>query len=210
VRKHRHGQRRLANHFNPVRANGFSLVELLITLALLIVMSVMLWGFGSASHQTKQKNRCQDNLQKVFLAMEIYANDFQGDFPFVSTAQNSSQALSVLVPKYSVDTAIFICPGSKDSPLPAGEPFRERKISYAYYMGRRLTDKTEVLISDRQVNTESKTTNQFAFSNTGKPPGNNHHKFGGNFLFGDGHLATSSALAPFPIKLSPSVVLLNP
>ena len=56
-------------------AAGFSLLELLIALALMIVMSVMLYGFGSASRQRSQKKLCADNLQKIYLAMQIYAND---------------------------------------------------------------------------------------------------------------------------------------
>ena len=59
-------------------AAGFSLIELLITLALIIVMMVMLYGFGSASRQRSQKKLCADNLQKIYLALQIYANDFGG------------------------------------------------------------------------------------------------------------------------------------
>lgn len=189
---------------------GFTLVELLITLALLVAMSVMLWGFGSPSHQQKQKTRCQHNLQKLYLALEIYAGDHQSDFPFFPAADNSSRALAVLVPKYTVDSSLFICPGSKDNPIPAGDSIRDRKISYAYYMGRRLTDRNEALLSDKQINSQSKLENEYVFSNTGKPPGNNHHKFGGNFLFVDGHLETTAARAPFSLVMTQSVVLLNP
>ncbi|HYG21200.1 MAG TPA: type II secretion system protein [Verrucomicrobiae bacterium] len=190
--------------------SGFSLVELLITLALLIVMSVMLWGFGSPSNQQKQKRRCRENLQKLYLAMEIYARDFQGDFPFVSDATTPAGALHVLVPKYSVDTSIFICPGSKDAALPAGESIRNRHISYSYYMGRRADKGSEVLLSDEQVNAQSKALQTAVFSANGKAPGNNHHEFGGNFLFTDGRLETSSAVSPFDLSFGPKVVLLNP
>ncbi|MBC8095001.1 MAG: hypothetical protein H7Y43_04240 [Akkermansiaceae bacterium] len=183
---------------------------MLISAALMLVMFTMLWGFGSKSHQTKQKNRCQENLQKLYLAMEIYAQDNHGDFPFFPAALNSATALDVLVPKYNSDTALFICPGSKDSEIPAGKPIRDRKISYAYYMGRRIADKSEALLSDRQINTQARAADEFAFSSTGKAPGNNHHQYGGNFLFGDGHLVTSPARVPFSLVLTQGVVLLNP
>jgi type II secretory pathway pseudopilin PulG len=192
------------------RVHAFSLIELLITMVLLIIMSVMLWGFGSPSNQQKQKNRCQENLQKLFLSMEIYASDFNGDFPFASAARNSAEALDVLVPKYTVDTSLFICPGSKDDEIPSGESIRRRRISYAYYMGRSKRDALDVLLSDSQVNERAKSTNDWVFSSTGKPPGNNHHKYGGNFLFADGRLESSSSRAVFPLNLTPSVVLLNP
>ena len=90
------------------------------------------------------------------MAMEIYANDHAGRFPEVAGARTSEEALDALVPRYTVDTAVFICPGSKDAPLPAGESFRQHKISYAYYMGRRAADAQQVLMSDQQVDTRAK------------------------------------------------------
>lgn len=189
---------------------AFSLLEMLFTLAIILVMVTALWGFGSRSHQQKQQKNCQINLQKIFVAMQIYANDFGGRFPVVTNARTSEDALAVLVPRYTVDTAVFICPGSKDAPLPDGEPFLKRKISYAYYMGRGLNDATEVLMSDAQVNTNAKAAGQQVFSLTGKPPGNNHHKYGGNFLFGDGHTERTPPLVPFALGVTSGVALLNP
>src|SRR5271167_4698225 len=103
-------------------AAGFSLIELLVTLALLSVMSVMLYGFASASHQRSQKKLCADNLQKIYLAMQIYANDFGGTLPQDTNAVTSEPVLDELVPRYTADTSIFICPGGRDSQIPSGEP----------------------------------------------------------------------------------------
>jgi prepilin-type N-terminal cleavage/methylation domain-containing protein/prepilin-type processing-associated H-X9-DG protein len=194
----------------PSALRGFTLIELLVTLALLLVLTAMYWGYGSPSNQRRKKMACQTNLEKIYVAMEIYANDSGGKLPDIPGARRSEEVLDVLVPKYTADTSTFICPGSKDSGLPAGDSFRKRKISYAYYMGRHLTDAQEALMSDRQVDTLAKSAGQYAFSANGKPPGNNHHKYGGNFLFGDGHCETSPARVPFAVPLAPGVVLLNP
>jgi len=118
--------------------------------------------------------------------------------------------LGALVPKYSADTTIFICPGGRDAAIPSGEPLRQHKISYAYFMGRRLDTPQAPLLSDRQINAEPKRAGEFAFSQTGKPPGNNHHKFGGNFLLGDGSVLDSPAQLTFSLAAEPGVVLLNP
>jgi prepilin-type N-terminal cleavage/methylation domain-containing protein len=203
------GFREVCRVLPPAQA-GFSLIELLITMALMIILTTMLWGFGSASHQRAQKKVCQQNLQKIYVALEIYANDFAGKFPETAGARTSEEALDVLVPRYTADTAIFICPGGRDSALPAGVSFRTRKISYAYYMGRHLTNDQETLMSDRQVDTHPKSAGDYAFSSTGKPPGNNHHKYGGNFLFGDGRLELSPPRVPFSLTVPQGVVLLNP
>jgi prepilin-type N-terminal cleavage/methylation domain-containing protein len=189
---------------------GFSLIELLITLALLCIMTVMLYGFGSASRQRSQKQLCGDSLQKIYLALQIYANDFKGALPRNTNAVTSEAVLDTLVPKYSADTTIFICPGGRDSQIASGERLRNHKISYAFYMGRTLSDPQKVLMSDRQINTEGKRAGEVVFSRNGKPPGNNHHKYGGNFLHADGSAESSGPALTFSLADEPGVVLLNP
>ena len=194
----------------PRRPAAFSLIELLITLALICIMSVMLYGFGSASHQRSQKKLCADNLQKIFLALQIYANDDGGKLPFKTNAVTSEEPLTELVPHYTADTSIFICPGGRDPEIPSGEPLTQHKISYAYFMGRRLDDPQKALMSDRQIDTEPKRAGEFVFSTNGKSPGNNHHRYGGNFLFADGSVQPSGAQLTFSLAVPPGVVLLNP
>jgi len=194
----------------PNQTRAFSLIELLITMALIIFMFVMLYSPRSQSHQRKQKLACQKNLQTIYMALQIYANDSNGAFPARAGAQTSEAALSLLVPRYTSVTESFICPGSRDAKLPEGEPFEKRKISYAYYSERRMADTNEVLMTDAQVNALPKTQGQPIFSSDGKKPGNNHNKYGGNFLFCDGNVQMSSAAAPFSLVPTPGVVLLNP
>ncbi len=174
----------------------------------------MMFGFASGKHQRTQKQLCADNLQKIYLALQIYANDFGGQLPVNTNAQTSEAALNSLVPKYSVDTSIFICPGGRDSDIPSGEPLINRKISYAYFMGHRLSTAPnatpDVLLSDRQVSTEAKAAGEFVFSRDGKSPGNNHHKYGGNFLFSDGSIQTSGPQLTFSLAIPAGIVLLNP
>jgi prepilin-type N-terminal cleavage/methylation domain-containing protein len=193
-----------------VHAQGFSLIEMLISVTIILILFTMMYGFGSRSNQRAQKKKCQANLQKMYVALQIYANDSAGKFPVVTNARSSEDALDVLVPRYSADTAIFVCPGSKDSALPAGESLRKGRISYAYYMGRRGSDADSVLLSDKQVDSQAKDAGQPVFSANGKPPGNNHHKYGGTFLFCDGGMKSSPAAAAIALPLATNVVLLNP
>ena len=194
----------------PSSRRAFTLIELLITLVLMIVIATLYFGAGSPSLQKKQKRLCQQNLQKMYLAMEIYATEHRGRFPESPNATTSEDVLDLLVPRYTVDTSVFICPGSKDPSIPSGESVIERKISYAYFMGHRSSESSSVLISDRQVNTNPKQEGAPLFSSDGEPPGNNHHKFGGNFLFTDGRVESAGATAPFSLTFPPSIHLLNP
>ena len=191
-------------------AGGFSLIELLIVLALLLVMFVMMRGSGSRSRQERDKANCQKNLHQAYLALEIFANEHDGLFPVAPGAKTSEEPLSLLVPKYTVATDSFVCPGGKDPGLPDGEPFAGRKISYAYYMGFRAADVGEPLMSDRQINTARRKQGEALFSTTGYPPGNNHHKYGGNVLFVGGDVKMSRAKAEFSLNPAQTVILLNP
>ncbi len=195
------------------RAGGFSLIELILVLFLMAILSVSLYSFGSGRRQLSKKTLCQDNLQKLYLALQIYAKDANGQLPAVTNATTAEVPLDLLVPRYSADTAIFICPGGRDAARPSGISLQQGKISYAYYMGRRLDDPAAAgwpLMSDRQVNPAAKAKGDPVFSPSGSAPGNNHHKFGGNFLMGDGAVLDSGPEAPVALPISPGVVLLNP
>ena len=194
----------------PSRTAGFSLLELVIVLVIVLLLSSMYWGTTSRSNQVRQQKNCQKNLQKIYIALEIFAADHQENYPVVPGARTPGEALDGLVPRYTADTGVFVCPGGKGPILPAGESIAKRKISYAYYMGRRRPAVADVLMSDQQVDALAKSARQLAFSAAGEAPGNNHGRFGGNFLFGDGHTELTPARVPFPLVLSPGVVLLNP
>lgn len=197
--------------YYSTRRAGFSLVELLITIVLILILSMMLVGRGMFSDDQKLLLNCQKNLQNIYLALSIYSTDHQGVLPFVKEAETSEQPLSLLIPRSTTVTEIFICPGSDEKKLPEGEPFAKRRISYAYYMGRTLTDgSSAALLSDRQVNTFPKIKRQVVFSETGKHPGANHSKAGGNFLFCDGSFRAVKPRASREYLFPTNVVLLNP
>ena len=196
--------------FRDRLCGGFSLIELLATALILMILFTMYWGGNSGNRQRSRQALCRQNLQKIHIGLQIFANEHDGKFPNQASARTSGEALDPLVPKYAADTSIFICPGSDDSPLPGGESIAKRRISYGYYMGRSAGKAEEALVTDRQVDTKSKTVGQPVFSSTGKGAGSNHKQFGGNILFCDGHAEASPPASAFPLVLTEGVVLLNP
>jgi type II secretory pathway pseudopilin PulG len=192
-------------------ARGFPLIELLIVLALLIVMYVLYFSRSADNRQSQLKAQCALNLQNVYVALETCTLEHKDAFPLLSGAQTSEPPLSLLVPKYTSVTGYFICPGPGEGSLPEARPFADRRISYAYYMGR--TSKSEPdqpLITDAQINTRNKEKGQPLFSADGKKPGNNHHRYGGNVMLCDGRIEASRAKAAFALTATGQVVLLNP
>jgi prepilin-type N-terminal cleavage/methylation domain-containing protein len=197
-------------HRRSLSDPGFSLIELLAVVAILALITALMWGKQGPSRRERGLASCQQNLEKIYLAMQVYSQDYAGKFPVSSNAQTSEDPLALLVPRYSSDTSIFVCPVSKDPPLPAGKSFREGKISYAYYMGRRETNADAALLTDAQINTNPKHSGALVFSDDGKPPGNNHGKDGGNVLVCDGTVVPASNNAPISLIFAAPVVLLNP
>jgi prepilin-type N-terminal cleavage/methylation domain-containing protein/prepilin-type processing-associated H-X9-DG protein len=189
---------------------GFSLIELLIVLALILILSTSYYSWGGRDEQLRQRHNCESNLQKIYIALQIYANDHAGTYPVVTNANKSEEPLALLVPRYDSDLSIFICPASGDSQLPPGASLLANRISYAYYMGLHSSDAQAPLMSDAQVDTSPKNVGEMAFSATGRGPGNNHQKSGGNVLFGDGHAEFSRPAASFSLVYPQGVVLLNP
>jgi prepilin-type processing-associated H-X9-DG protein len=190
---------------------GFSILELFLVVVIIFIVFTLFISAGSKSAQEKSLAACQAYLQSLYTAFRTFSQDNHGALPAVPGAQTSEAPLSLLVPKFTTDTEIFICPGGQDKPLPGAQPFADKRISYAYYMGRTLPDGPEAaLASDAQVDTASKTPGQTVFSPDGRRPGNNHHKFGGNVLFCDGNVQYTPSRLAFPLPLATNVVLLNP
>jgi type II secretory pathway pseudopilin PulG len=198
----------------PVQARfgaGFSVIELLAVAAILLLLVMLYWGPRLSNNRQRQaQQECQNHLQRIYTALDIYATEHAGKFPAPAGARTSAEALDPLVPRYTSDTTVFTCPGVKEPPHAAEQPFRQRRISYAYYMGRTRTEPQQALMSDQQVNAQSKSAGANVFSSTGKPPGNNHGKLGGNVLACDGSVTATPPRLPFPLPLTQGVVLLNP
>ena len=178
---------------------------------MMVVLYVTLFSPGARAHQTKMKERCGRNLRNIYTALQMHALDHADVLPVVTNAATSELPLSLLIPRYTTGTEFFLCPGSGDRPLPDATPFANRKISYAYYMGRKLSEGAgQPLLSDAQVNTAAKAVGDALFSPDGKKPGNNHHQYGGNLLFCDGAIQASPAKSKFNLPRPPHVLLLNP
>jgi len=195
----------------PRGDGGFSLIELLCVLVILIILTVVLDNRMSGSRHRSQRELCRKNLLEISLALNFYRNDNHGTFPLVKGAATSAEALSLLIPRCTTETAMFICPGSRDPALPEGESFAKRRISYAYYMGRSTNAAPDdVLVSDWQLNSLAKMRGQPIFSADGKKPANNHAADGGNLLKANGEVTSCGVLSPRDFPLPSGVTLLNP
>lgn len=203
----------VSHHANKRKGaeSGRGLLEFLIVAAIVVFLSVMLDTEFTTTKRNKGLVACQKNLETIYLAMSIYENDNNGRCPALTGATNPADPLSLLVPRDTTMTELFICPASKDPPLPEAEPFNGRKISYSYYMGLTTNDDPNaLLVTDAQVDIAPKSAGQQIFSGDGNKPGNNHGKIGGNLITLGGQAFTSGPKLNRDGRYPPNVHLLNP
>ena len=194
----------------PRKAHGFSLVELLVVMAIVLVLYATMYGPSSATGQAKSRAQCARQLQQMHVMLTLFAGEHDGAFP-AARGPTSEGALSQLVPLYTTDTGVFICPGSGHGALPGAQPFADRRISYAYCAGLKSgADPAAMLVADALANTRAKLSGDTLFSASGSAPGNNHGTSGGNILFVDGHVEMLGPIASRALPLPPGGTLLNP
>jgi hypothetical protein len=180
-------------------------------LAIILILYSLYLSPGSKPYQRSKQSACRRNLQFIYMTLQTYAGDNREVYPAVKDARTSEAPLSLLVPRCTTSTEMFICPGSGHKRLPPAEPFAGRKISYAYVMGlAKQAGGDQWLISDAQVDAKPKLVGEPLFSLNGKKPGNNHRQYGGNLLFGDGRVELSPAKASVALTVPKGVSALNP
>jgi len=113
---------------NPGKQYGFSLTEVLITVAVLAVLMGALMGLGKRLSRQGQENLCRNTIQILVAAIEQY-HEFHGKFP--------DQAANLYQQLYSLSQSRVVCEkiqkqlvGSSEFMDPWGKPLR-----YAYHDG---------------------------------------------------------------------------
>lgn len=66
---------------NTVGSRGFTLVELLVTLAILTVLSVLTTSFVQNAMRKGKQAACMSNMRNIGAALHIYASENNGEFP---------------------------------------------------------------------------------------------------------------------------------
>lgn len=71
----------LCNHPSPSRARGFSLIELLITLAVVFTLSSLLFPTFGKVREMALRLMCQNNMRSIFMGLENYRGDWRERLP---------------------------------------------------------------------------------------------------------------------------------
>jgi prepilin-type N-terminal cleavage/methylation domain-containing protein/prepilin-type processing-associated H-X9-DG protein len=93
-----------------LRGKGFTLVEMLVVLAIIAVLSAILLPSISALQRYTHQTTCISNMQKIYHALRMYYYDFDGTYP---------DALYPQLKAYKLTEKDFHCPADVDHDNPA-------------------------------------------------------------------------------------------
>jgi prepilin-type N-terminal cleavage/methylation domain-containing protein/prepilin-type processing-associated H-X9-DG protein len=190
------------------KPEAFTLVELLVVLAIIGILAALLLPAVTASQKRAKRVWCGSNLSQIGVAAHTFANDHDGKFPmavstndggsmeFVQEGTGGNGAFSSAFRHFqslSRDLStprILICPVDTHVAAPDFARLRNENISYFVGVGADFERPASVLAGDRNLAASSSGTSATLQINAGSRL---HwtaelHQFKGNVLFGDGHV----------------------
>ncbi|MBI3118956.1 MAG: type II secretion system protein, partial [Candidatus Hydrogenedentes bacterium] len=108
----------------PIRPMGFTLVELLVVMAIIAILMAMLLPALSRARESARKTTCASNLRQMGAIFQMFAQEHEGIWPLRHAPywQNYSPTLNcwssfdgaLLYPEYLSDVDIVLCPSDSE------------------------------------------------------------------------------------------------
>lgn len=76
----------------PSRKSGFTLIEILVVLVLATILSSITFGAFRSISQGNKRTTCQSNLAQIYKSARLYAQDYNGKFPYLNAEGAPNQA----------------------------------------------------------------------------------------------------------------------
>ena len=120
----------------PVRRTGFSLIELLVAIAIIALLAALLFPALASARERARRAGCKNNIRQFLLAAHLYGGDYLERLPsgLSELGNGSDEHIPILstrtrlaLLKYTVTPQILHCPG-------LGKPFNpvEGWFEYGY------------------------------------------------------------------------------
>jgi prepilin-type N-terminal cleavage/methylation domain-containing protein/prepilin-type processing-associated H-X9-DG protein len=171
------GKMRAKREMSNCVRRGFTLVELLTVIAIIAVLTAILFPVFSSTREKGRQVKCMSNLRQIGIALKAYATDVGGFLPLANNrpSVDGAPGLPDVLMSYARSSQIFRCPSDRDN------TWQTEGTSYDYALGM-LNIGMPVQRSDRPWNQENSTCPLISdFSES-------WHAGGPNVLYVDGHV----------------------
>jgi len=169
---------------------GFTLVELLIVIAIITVLAAILFPVVSAAREKARRAQCTSNEHQIALAVLMYQQDHGGKFPIKSEIWET----------LNLPTKVLQCPTAGDyASLGGGKMASANPISYGYNAwisnkslaadGMPKADKLIIIADSQETDHQLLTTLDVDY----------RHGTSAVAAFADGHVATEEAAPIYPV-----------
>jgi general secretion pathway protein G len=72
-----------------IARRGFTLIELLVVIAIIAILAALIFPTFARARAKARETQCKSNLKQLGLAVEMYASDYDGLYPFAVDAPDS-------------------------------------------------------------------------------------------------------------------------
>jgi prepilin-type N-terminal cleavage/methylation domain-containing protein len=107
-----------------ISRRGFTLAEIMIVIAIIAILAAILFPVYAKTRETARASSCRTNLFNIGLALRMYAQDHDGNFP------PTEDDLTPLWPRYVRLYQSFFCPSDSHYDIP----------NYLYHRGYRYNE----------------------------------------------------------------------
>ena len=115
-----------------MRERGFTLVELLVVMAIMAALAGLLLPVLGRAREKGRRTVCMANLKQIGLAIHMYAEDYYERFPGNGVEDTGSSEMGLLFPRYINAPTVWDCPGDKKTAFATISNHTLANSSYAY------------------------------------------------------------------------------
>jgi len=96
-----------------MKRSGFTLLELLIVIAIIGVLAAILLPALARAREAARRASCLANLSQLGMALHMYASECEGRLPWSGGANNAT-CLTELRDQYVAEVGTFVCPSDSN------------------------------------------------------------------------------------------------